>query len=173
MKTKFLSFCIFLISFIFCVAVFFLAKSAFSQVVSNGKAALLQGKIKFCDFYGPPNYGENPETDKIERCPILILDKEIKCSMNNEEFTIDEIQIIFSSKIKQNKIFDGARLKIKGEILPAQTGHHHTKFVLFASKIKTMPAKISDGAKRNCDRRRNNRSVQKREHGQKNLQQRA
>ena len=44
----------------------------------------LKGTLSVKTFYGPPNYGENPDTDAKEDLPILIF-KKPKCGFGSED----------------------------------------------------------------------------------------
>src|SRR6266436_2921427 len=58
-------------------------------------AANLSGTVYVETFFGPPNYGENPETDRIEQADILRLDRPLKfCKSDGTLVVVSEVQII-------------------------------------------------------------------------------
>lgn len=48
----------------------------------SGDTVTLVGNVKLQTFYGPPNYGENPDTDSRETQAILLLAKPICVDAN-------------------------------------------------------------------------------------------
>lgn len=93
--------------------------------------------------YGPPNYGENPETDKKEYFPVFKLSDPIsikaesKDELNGEPLRgIKEIQLVIQAQ-------DGFDLKnrnveVKGKLFHSITGHHHKKVLLDVEKIRAI-----------------------------------
>lgn len=107
----------------------------FTCKAANGKTAEISGTVVFKDFYGAPNYGENLETDKIERMPVLILEKSFETKVEDEEISFKEIQIIAKGAAIIEQEFGNKKAVVKGEISKSQTGHHHTDFVIFAESV--------------------------------------
>jgi hypothetical protein len=89
------------------------------------------GKIIQKDYYGPPNYGENPESDKIERYFVLLLDELIYINFYGENKIIAEMQLILNNigQINQNENYC-----VYGIPFSALTGHHHTELVLIVNR---------------------------------------
>jgi len=93
----------------------------------------VSGNIILKPFFGPPNYGETPEIDKIESYYVLQLNEEITFIQGNIKETVNEIQLIIDSKnIKFKKDFNYI---VTGNAFFAQTGHHHTPIILFVYTI--------------------------------------
>mgnify|MGYP005665459679 CR=1 FL=1 len=51
-----------------------------TQALEWHSSTTLQGTLDYRDFYGPPNYGETPEQDRIERAWLLTLEQPIQVS---------------------------------------------------------------------------------------------
>jgi hypothetical protein len=103
------------------------------------------GVLSVQDFYGPPNYGDTPELDKIEKCYLITLDTPIDIKTTDTKNTHDLenkynqscFQIIgFNSYIDGKivsyesnylkKIPIGTRISVEGYFDSAISGHHHT-----------------------------------------------
>jgi hypothetical protein len=119
----------------------------FSGVSSAGKPCLhyegdpvtLNGKVKLQEFYGPPNYGENPETDSRETQAILILAEPICVVGNEDNFGDMEQNQSEITLVPQNKEnlgdYAGKQIMVEGTLFPAHTAHHHTKILMSIKKI--------------------------------------
>jgi hypothetical protein len=92
------------------------------------------GNISLKEFYGSPNYGENPETDNIETYYVLKLIEPIIISEYLELEKGEEIQLILNNNIKRN-FNTNLNYNINGMAFFAQTGHHHTKIILVVDDI--------------------------------------
>lgn len=113
----------------------------------------LRGTIAEEKSYGPPNYGEDPNIDKIEKYYILKLDDPINVKgktnskLNSEtELNISEIQLSINWDNKNNILPNGdianilnKKVSVKGTLFHSVTGHHHTKVLLNVTKIKLIP----------------------------------
>lgn len=95
------------------------------------------GTLIFRDFYGAPNYGENPETDNVETVPVLDLDLPLifKDETGNETF-VSQMQVLVSNSKTDLRNLENRKVKIKGTVSKAETGHHHTDMILAAEKIE-------------------------------------
>lgn len=96
----------------------------------------LIGTVAIVQYYGPPNYGETPEIDSIEKHPVLTLHHPFVITIDGKELCIRSIQIIRSQRLMQFRFTEGRNYAIEGKIFLALTGHHHTEAVLFAESIK-------------------------------------
>jgi hypothetical protein len=104
---------------------------------SLSDAIVLQGKLVLKEFFGPPNYGENPGTDKIETYYILVLFEPLLINLQGHIETIFELQVIFNSREVNMNIDSTSVYTIVGNLLKAQSGHHHTEVVVILSGICT------------------------------------
>lgn len=102
----------------------------------------LSGTLVTQMYYGPPNYGENPDTDVKEYPYILILNeaKNLKAESQEGEkihISTDELQLVFvDGSIDKADALIGENIKVKGNITEAFTGHHHKDYILIVSDIK-------------------------------------
>jgi len=104
------------------------------------KEIKIYGKIILKDNYGPPNYGENPETDIIETYYYILLQKPLRIKINNVNNDITTMQIIFNNNILKEYNIENT-YKIYGNLFLATTGHHHTEVLVSANKIENLNEK--------------------------------
>jgi hypothetical protein len=94
----------------------------------------LIGKIELREFFGPPNYGENPDTDKVERHYFVVLDEPIYIEIENVVKKVKELQIIFNTDGPVD-ISANISYLIYGNIFKADSGHHYSDFLIIATRI--------------------------------------
>jgi hypothetical protein len=94
----------------------------------------LQGRFIIKDFFGPPNYGETPEIDKLEIYYIFSLCKPIEVNINGYIKNILKLQVIFNNNGNKNIDFN-LIYEINGNLLKAQSGHHHTEVVVLLNSL--------------------------------------
>jgi hypothetical protein len=108
----------------------------------------LKGTLSVKTYYGPPNYGENPETDAKEALPVLILKEPVNVRGNadsNSGFDrksvndVGEIQLVLTTPYKE---LIGKTVLVSGTLFHAFTGHHHTDVLMDVGSIK--PCSESD-----------------------------
>jgi hypothetical protein len=96
---------------------------------------VLAGVICLKSFYGPPNFGETPEMDRTENFYVLVLENYIIVNNNGIETKIQELQLIssgdFLEELDLDKIYT-----VEENIIEAQSGHHHTKYVFLVISEK-------------------------------------
>lgn len=103
----------------------------------------LGGRLVIQEKYGPPNYGENPETDEKVEVPILVLSRPInvrgdpKGSLNSESFQgVKEVQLVFlSDKNITYSHLDGKGVVASGRLFQKTTGHHYTDILMIVDSI--------------------------------------
>jgi hypothetical protein len=109
------------------------------------KVVEFNGTLSVKTYYGPPNYGENPDTDAKEPLPILILSKPVNVRGNpNPKAGFDrrsvedlrEIQLVLTMP---HKDFIGKTVLVKGTLFHAFTAHHHTDVLMDVRSIKLDP----------------------------------
>jgi len=102
----------------------------------------LKGTLTVKTYYGPPNYGENPDTDAREELPILILKQPINVRGNPDPRAgfdrksvadLQEVQLVLTTPHKE---FIGKRVVVKGTLFHGFTGHHHTDVLMDVRSIK-------------------------------------
>src|SRR5262249_54850645 len=96
------------------------APSTSQSTSASGSAATVTGTIHLEKHFGPPNYGENPDTDQIEWAAILRLDQPFTFhSSDGINVAVSEVQLIGFKQVSEGK-----HLTCKGHLDEASTGHH-------------------------------------------------
>lgn len=103
----------------------------------------IEGTLITRMYYGPPGYGENPDTDIQEYPFILQLDDPIDVLVqegdlhNSDKFEVTEIQVvpINTENIEIVEQYINKRIKIQGTLFEALTGHHHTNVLIEVEKV--------------------------------------
>ena len=101
----------------------------------------LEGTLSIKTFFGPPNFGENPNTDSKEETRVLILDKPINVRAKIETEptlgppvrNVRELQLVFDRPLRK---WAGKKLIVKGTLFYAHTGHHFTDVLLDVESIR-------------------------------------
>ena len=100
----------------------------------------LSGILVMDAYYGPPNYGEEPETDEIEQSWELKLDRPVDViedprSDINTEPVVDvwRVQLVNASKVKLGAHL-GKRVMLEGTLFHAHTGRHYSMILLNVKK---------------------------------------
>ncbi|HLN97987.1 MAG TPA: DUF4431 domain-containing protein [Pyrinomonadaceae bacterium] len=96
----------------------------------------LEGELTVEPKYGPPNYGENPKTDAKVRVPILRLSTSVNVRGTpgdgfnaNSVREAKRIQLLFRPGASYDQ-FIGKKVRVKGTLFHAFSGHHYTKVVM-------------------------------------------
>lgn len=104
----------------------------------------LQGTLKLVSKYGPPNFGENPETDEKVQVPILEVREPVSVradpssNLNDESADgVTEVQLVFSLNgtlaysdlVNQN-------VTVTGTLYHAHTAHHYTTVLMTVEAIR-------------------------------------
>jgi len=104
----------------------------------------IHGTLVLTKKYGPPNYGENPESDERLEIPILRLSHPVDiCGDVNGEFNHDafqnvsEIQLLFRPGTDYRH-FSGHKVIAKGVLDQAIMSHHFTQVVMTVRTIKDL-----------------------------------
>jgi hypothetical protein len=105
----------------------------------------LSGMLMVSMKFGPPNYGEDPETDERLKVPVLVLSEPLNvrgdpdAQVNIESVRgVKEIQLIF---LRQRN-YDGlvnSRVVARGTLSHAVSGHHFTEVVMTVEDLKAAP----------------------------------
>jgi Domain of unknown function (DUF4431) len=98
----------------------------------------LLGRLTQTIEYGPPNYGENPESDSVEYPIILVLPRPVRVQgdptseLNSETFAnITQVQLVIDDGIAPgySKYFE-RDVEVTGKLFAGHTGHHHTDVLI-------------------------------------------
>lgn len=105
----------------------------------------LIGTIYKLTFPGPPNYEDIKNGDRSETCPYLVIDYPIdvftKQSVPIDFQHVQLIQLAIGEKSHWKLLKDGMRVKVKGELYEAHTGHHHTRVLMLVDDAQLEKSK--------------------------------
>jgi hypothetical protein len=103
----------------------------------------LHGRLTVELKYGPPNFGENPKTDKRVKVPIVVLTKAINIrgtpgAVHNAMPVAGarRIQLVFTDPAPDYKSLVGRDIVVKGTLFHAETGGHYTHVVMSVQSIE-------------------------------------
>jgi len=109
--------------------------------------ARLQGTLQLGEFMGPPNYGELPASDAIERQFYLQLPGPARAQQvaiplapewaGGDEYFIQPVFLEDSLRAKARALV-GKRVVVTGALEPAVSGHHRTSLLLVARSIDSV-----------------------------------
>lgn len=98
----------------------------------------LTGLVFLRTYYGPPNYGEDPESDALETQMFLALDRPL--CVNDQQTPGDpslpaqDIVTVVPHRSMRADDLVGRRVTLKGSLFKAQTGHHRTEILIQVSE---------------------------------------
>ncbi|MFT3784064.1 MAG: hypothetical protein QM790_18815 [Nibricoccus sp.] len=98
-----------------------------AMAIAQGDSIALEGRFERVWAYGPPNYGENPESDQVIRYYVLILKKPLAVTekTNREERAATRIRLIpIGAKTKEAfpHIENGAPVRVSGTVRLSSLG---------------------------------------------------
>ncbi|TNE61559.1 MAG: hypothetical protein EP335_15475 [Alphaproteobacteria bacterium] len=100
----------------------------------------LRGQLQRLQSFGPPNYGENPESDKKLTLFILSLGHPVGDDapfLDASPYgTGTEVQLVLGTAYFQNLATEGACLVATGEMFPAHTGYHRRDVLLHVRELE-------------------------------------
>ena len=118
---------------------------AMAQAVPEAESVTVEGILIVGEFFGPPNYGESPSTDKIEKSyliqlPAPLTTQQPKLSQNavllGHEMESHFVQlVVFNSLQDSAKKLMGKKVKVVGTLFEASTGHHRTPVLIEVRSI--------------------------------------
>ena len=113
------------------------AQSVTCQQLHTANKTTLHGVIVLRVYPGPPNYGVGSDRESVK---ALRLDKEICFTRSDsEEFPKDAnlVQLYFDAEASSlaRRALPGCYARIEGELFKAESGHHHTPFVLAVTSV--------------------------------------
>jgi hypothetical protein len=106
----------------------------------------LDGRLVIQSKFGPPNFGEQPQTDQKVGVPVLLLRQRVvvlgdRAGGPNEktEYGVRQIQLAFTGAEKDHKQLIGKQVVVTGTLFHAHTGHHYTNVVMNVGSIERKP----------------------------------
>jgi hypothetical protein len=104
--------------------------AASAQCLGFEEPVTLEGTIVFQTYFGPPGYGEDPQADSLETQAILKLVQPV-CSIaaDTHPGVADQREVTL---VPRNGMHfeNGQRVRVRGGLFVAHTGHHHTPLLL-------------------------------------------
>ena len=104
----------------------------------------LSGTVQMERHYGPPSYGENPQTDSTLNIPVLLLDHPVSTignpndPANNKSFKdISKIQLT-GSKIVSSELNPNLHVLVTGMLFMRQTAEQFTDVEMVVKSIKVL-----------------------------------
>lgn len=100
----------------------------------------LSGNVEIEGFWGPPNFGEDPDHDRIELSPILLLDSPVDVIGDpNDELNFETVRSVTRMHLvlkssRQVRDLAGHHVVVEGTLFHAITGHHHTDVLMTVEK---------------------------------------
>jgi hypothetical protein len=103
----------------------------------------LKGTLRITEEFGPPNFGENPESDLKLEIPVLDLASPINVradpnsDINDKSFKgVKRLQLVFPIGARNSKELVGRQVVVVGSLLQAHTAHHYTKVLFTVDEIR-------------------------------------
>jgi len=109
----------------------------------------LRGRLTETTEYGPPNYGENPESDSIEHPVILVLPRPVRVQgdptseLNTETVIgITRVQLVLDASVTPaySNFFE-RDVEVTGTLFGSHTAHHHTKVLMTVETLAAAAAR--------------------------------
>jgi hypothetical protein len=108
---------------------------------SYAGTAVLSGKLVSRMYYGPPGYGDDPQTDAKENQLILILNTPIDVSGGSPDpndipaANVSEVTLVPAKGAKLTA-YREKNVTVSGHLFGEFTAHHHTPVLLGEVKLK-------------------------------------
>jgi hypothetical protein len=97
----------------------------------------LTGRLERRMYYGPPNFGEDPAHDAKEVGLYLALAAPVCAAgggdpeLDTPQRSVRRVQLVLDSAgYAQMRPLVGQRVRLRGTLFAAHTGHHHTPILL-------------------------------------------
>lgn len=107
-------------------------------------AVELSGTLHIITKFGPPNYGENPDSDEKLQVPIITLSDsvdvcgDLSSSINRDAFHgLREIQVLFPEGMAYAGFRDRS-VVVTGTLSEAVMSHHFTPVVMVVREIRSI-----------------------------------
>jgi hypothetical protein len=126
-----------------------IALCAFAQAPARAEQeppVVVEGILMIGEFFGPPNYGEDPQTDTIERSFVLQLPAPLPTQMARKGLDGVELGedadreffvqlVVFGESLGRAEALIGKKVRVSGAAFQATTGHHRTGTLVRVTSI--------------------------------------
>jgi hypothetical protein len=125
------------------------SQSLAGDCVNYGPSVVkVTGSIFTKEYFGPPNYGENPSTDSRERFYFIALDRPLCVAGDRKgdqkaENTVKTMEMVYYPGTFQ-KIWLGKHVSVTGTLFHAITAHHHSPVLITANETRLLPRRPSN-----------------------------
>lgn len=114
----------------------------------------LEGRLVIQNEWGPPNFGEQPLTDRKEKVPVMVLAKAINVRgtpgdmLNGTSVEgTRRVQLVFPYTPIPYQQLIGQKIRVNGNLFHAHTGHHHTPVLIWVRSLSSASTAL---AQNNC-----------------------
>lgn len=99
----------------------------------------LEGRLIIKTYYGPPNFGEDPETDSKETGTYLELKDPVNVRGKADDIidgrSVENVKVVQLVRSEPHQKMIGKTVRVKGTLFGAHTGHHHTDVLMSVQEI--------------------------------------
>ena len=103
----------------------------------------LRGIVALEQHFGPPCYGESPQTDSVELIAVILLDEPVSVegdadpqSLNGTSYTdVRKLQLVRGYSDLPFSPYAGKHVVVSGTLYEGFTGHHHTDVLIRVETI--------------------------------------
>ena len=117
-----------------------------SAQLESDQPVELRGVLQVGTFYGPPNFGDDPATDSLESSFYLQLLAELRVNeaavppdarpLPRWVYMIQLVPVTADSRTwQQLRDLVGSTVQLRGTLMAAHTGHHHSPVLLIVSEV--------------------------------------
>ena len=104
---------------------------------------VLTGVVKFERHYGPPNFGETPQTDSVLTVPVLVLDTPVTVEGSANPSHLDtttyphvtRIQLVFTRPGLEVATLNGRRISVSGTLFEKIVGGQYTDVLMMVQNV--------------------------------------
>jgi len=102
-----------------------------SDIIIPGTVGVLEGRVVCKEFWGPPNYGEDPERDARETA-CMVCPRPDRCY----QLVVSSEKVWRALPGRDLRALEGKLVKVRGEVFRATTGHHKTPLLIDVAAIE-------------------------------------
>jgi len=103
----------------------------------------LRGTVALEEHFGPPCYGESPQTDSVELIAVILLDEPVSVegdadpqSLNGTSYMdVRRLQLVRPYSDPPFSPYAGKHVVVSGTLYEGFTGHHHSDVLIHVQGI--------------------------------------